>query len=206
MTSASWILLGVAAVAALVDWVAVTRRPSPVEPVAKPLVLVALIGVALTLDPEHDAQRAWFVVALVFSLAGDVFLLPRPNLFVPGLASFLLGHVAFIVGFLQVADISAWGLLPLAVLVVVATRVLRGVRATEPELTAPVVIYITVIGAMVGVAACSGEPVAIAGALLFVASDSLLALNKFEHERPRGPLAVIVTYHVAQALLVVSLV
>src|SRR4051812_32523111 len=113
MNALSWILLVVAALAAVVDWVAVWRRPQwdRVETVLKPLVLVALIGVALVMDAADDGQRAWFVAALVLSLAGDVFLLPSVDRFVPGLASFLLAHVAYIVGFLVVGghrDLGLW--------------------------------------------------------------------------------------------------
>ena len=43
-------------------------------------------------------MRAWFVAALVLSLAGDVFLMLPKDLFVFGLGSFLLGHIAYIVG------------------------------------------------------------------------------------------------------------
>ena len=51
-------------------------------------------------QPEDDARRRWFVLALALSLAGDVFLmLRRDDMFVLGLGSFLLGHVAYIAGF-----------------------------------------------------------------------------------------------------------
>ena len=43
-------------------------------------------------------MRAWFVAALVLSLAGDVFLMLPKDLFVFGLGAFLLGHLAYIVG------------------------------------------------------------------------------------------------------------
>jgi uncharacterized membrane protein YhhN len=73
------------------------------EYVAKPLTMVVLIGVALALHPTSDAQRWWFVAALVLSLAGDVFLMLPNDMFVAGLASFLLAHVAYVVGFLIVS-------------------------------------------------------------------------------------------------------
>ena len=57
-----------------------------------------LIGCALALDPDDDAVRTWFVAALVLCLIGDVFLMLPQDLFVFGLASFLLGHLAYIVG------------------------------------------------------------------------------------------------------------
>lgn len=210
MNGTAWGLLAVAAAIALVDWEAVRRRPSSLEYVCKPAVMVALIGVALALDPADGGQRAWFVAALVLSLAGDVFLLPTPDLFVAGLASFLLAHVAFVAGFAQVTDPSAAGwvlvVLLLVPVAVVARTVLAAVARKAPELRAPVVAYIAVIGAMVAMAVLSGDAVAIAGAAMFATSDSILAINRFAHRRPWMPLAVMVTYHLAQGLLVLSLV
>lgn len=210
MNGAAWGLLAVAAAIALVDWEAVRRRPSSLEYVCKPAVMVALIGVALALDPADGGQRAWFVAALVLSLAGDVFLLPKPDLFVAGLASFLLAHLAFVAGFAQVTDPSAAGwvlvVLLLVPVAVVARTVLAAVARKAPELRGPVVAYIAVIGAMVAMAVLSGDVVGIAGAAMFAASDSILAINRFAHRRPWMPLAVMVTYHLAQGLLVLSLV
>lgn len=208
MTGAAWALLVVAGLAAVVNWFAVVRRPAlaRVENIAKPAVLVALIGVALTLDPVDGAQRAWFVVALVGCLAGDVFLLPSVDRFVPGLASFLLGHVAFIVGFAvrPAADERFIDLGALIVVGWVAIRVVRGVRRTELALLPPVLVYMAVITTMLAVSMWHGD-VARVGAGTFVASDSILALDRFDRHRHWMPVAVIVTYHVAVALLVLSL-
>lgn len=209
MTAAALILLVGACVAAVADWRTVVDRPAPAENVLKPLVLVALIGVALTIDPSSSSQRLWFVAALVLSMAGDVLLLPAIDRFVPGLVAFLLAHLAYVIGFAQVSDVGdadrylAWlVLIPIAG---VAFVVHRAVLVSAPEMQVPVLLYICVIAAMVVWSVISHDVVAIAGATLFATSDSILAVNRFEHERRRGPLAVMVTYHLAQALLVVSL-
>ena len=200
-------LLVAAGVVAVADWVCVARRPCRAEVVLKPLVLVLLVGAALAADADSGAQQAAFVVALVLSLAGDVFLLPQVDRFVPGLASFLLAHVAYVVGFWTHDE---GGLLWLAVLVVpalgaVAGRVTRAVRASEPELVVPVAIYIAVIAAMIVSALAFGDGVAIAGALLFGTSDSILAIGRFARAPRWAPVAVMITYHLAQGLLVASL-
>jgi uncharacterized membrane protein YhhN len=209
MTATAWFLLVLAGAAAVVDWLAVARRPTRVEHVAKPLVMVLLIALALVLEPADAGQRGWFVAALVLSLAGDVFLLPRPDLFLPGLAAFLLAHLAYVVGFAQVAEVDGsdrflvvFTLLPI---VVVAYAVHRAVLRTAPELRTPVLLYISVIAAMVVWAVVTGDGVAIAGAALFATSDSILALDRFDEHRPAAPLQVMVTYHLAQGLLVLSL-
>ena len=98
MTAGAWALLIVAAILAAGDWVAVARGIARLEYVCKPGALAALIGVALTLDPSHGDVRAWFVVALALSLAGDVFLMLPSDRFVAGLAAFLLAHVAYVIG------------------------------------------------------------------------------------------------------------
>ena len=203
MNAAAWVVLGLAAGVAVADWVAVWRRPSSIESLLKPLVLVLLIAAAVLVEPSDSGQRAWFVAALVLSLAGDVFLLPAVDRFVPGLASFLLAHVAYIVG-LRYDDGPLWPAVGVVLLVPVAIRVIGAVRWREPELLVPVVVYITVIAAMVAMALRSGDGLAAAGAVTFAASDSMLALDRFDRYRRWMPTAVMVTYHLAQALLVLS--
>jgi uncharacterized membrane protein YhhN len=73
-------------------------------------------------------------------------------------------------------------------------------------MAAPVGAYMLVISAMVASAVGTGLALAVAGAVLFYVSDALIAWTRFVHDLPHGRLAVITTYHVAQALLVLSLV
>jgi len=170
--------------------------------------MAALIGVALTLDPVHAGRRDWFVAALALSLLGDVFLMLPQDLFVAGLASFLLGHLAYVVGFrVHGGSAPAWMLAAAAVLAVdavLARPILSSVRHRHPDLLVPVVAYMLVISAMVSAALATGIGLAIAGAVLFFASDTLIAWNRFVRPRPWMPLAIIVTYHLGQAGLVLS--
>ncbi len=211
MSGAAVAFLAVTLLVGAVDWWAVGTDRRSLEYVAKPATMVALIAAALTLDPADGTRRAWFVVALLLSLAGDVFLMLPRDRFVAGLASFLLGHVAYIVG-LSSVDTSGVGLAIGAAIIAVAlpvlgARILGAVRSgDEPELLAPVAVYILVISAMVVSAGASGSALALAGALSFYASDALIAWNKFIQELPWGRVAIMVTYHLAQIALVVSLV
>lgn len=211
MTVTSWVLLGVTLAFAVVDWWATWGGRREVRLVTKPLTLVALIGVALTLDPVDPQIRTWMVIGLIFSLGGDIFLLFEDRLFVPGLVSFLLGHLAYIVG-LQLAPTSATGTaVGLAVVAVaiatVGRRVVVGVRGGDhPELTAPVVVYLLVISAMVVSAFGTLAPAAIVGSVLFYASDATLAWNRFLTPLRYGGPAVMVTYHLGQIGLVLWLV
>ncbi len=211
MTGAAFLLLALALAAAGLDWVAVHQEQKALEYVCKPLTLVLLIGSALALHPDDDAVRAWFVAALVLCLIGDVFLMLPHDLFVLGLGSFLLGHVAYIVG-MHVDGVDGPRFLVgvvivMAMLAVIGTRILRGVRAgPDPGLAGPVVAYMFVISAMVASAIGVGHPAGVLGASLFYASDALIAWNRFIGETRHGRLAIIITYHLAQVGLVLSLV
>jgi uncharacterized membrane protein YhhN len=69
----------------------------------------------------------------------------------------------------------------------------------------PVVAYVATILVMVASAVASGNPLAAIGALLFMTSDAFIGEDRFVQHRAWQPLVIIVTYHVAQALLVLSL-
>lgn len=221
--TAFWILIGIALVAAVVDWVAVARDDRRVEYAAKPAVLAALALAAAALPADHTDllhRKWWFVAALACSLVGDVLLMLPRDLFVPGLSAFLTGHVLFIVGLLQPPSppgsppfaFSATGLAVAAAVVVLAAAwpaylIFRALlHDGRRELVAPVAAYLVVIATMAVLAANVGVPAAAAGAALFVVSDTVLACNRFVRPFRRGNVVVHVTYHLAQGLLVLSLV
>jgi uncharacterized membrane protein YhhN len=179
------------------------------EYVCKPATLIALVAAAALLDPHTSAVRAWFVAALALSLVGDVLLMLPNEQFVGGLGAFLLAHVCYIAGFVAGGlRAPAFGLAlagTALVLAPVARRVLRGVTATEPAMRPPVVAYLVVIGAMLAAAIASGNAFAVVGAALFVGSDSMIAWSRFVVPFDAAPVAIMVTYHLAQAGFVLSL-
>ncbi len=182
----------------------------PLEYVSKPATLALLVVAALTLDPESGSMRTWFVVALLCSLAGDVFLMLPSDRFVEGLGSFLLGHVAYVAGFLALG-IEAGPAAIAAVAVAVAVgpvglRIVRGATSHDSRLTVPVAAYITVISAMIVAAGGSTRPLAIVGAVSFAFSDSLIGWTRFVRPAGFAPVTIMVTYHLGQAFLVFSLV
>jgi uncharacterized membrane protein YhhN len=210
VTALAWVALVAAAAFAIADWVSRWRDDRRLEYVAKPATMVALVVVAAALDPALSGRRAWFVVALGCSLIGDVLLMLPSDQFVGGLAAFLAGHVAYIVGFRLDPPSGLAFVVGAAVVVVVvgpvARRVIGAVRGGgHRELVAPVAVYIAVIAVMVASALASGNAVAACGAVLFAVSDSMIAWDRFVRRLPFAPVAIMVTYHVGQALLVLSL-
>jgi uncharacterized membrane protein YhhN len=81
----------------------------------------------------------------------------------------------------------------------------RALRRQQPGLVVPVIAYLGVFVVMVASAGGTGSLVAVAGALLFLYSDAILAWNRFVKPLPYGRLVNIVPYHVGEALLVLSL-
>ena len=212
MTTAAWVFVAAAGGLAVADWVVVSPsvRSKRAEYVLKPATMIPLIAAAAILDPERDAQRALFVVALVLSLAGDVFLMLPRDLFVAGLGSFLLGHLAYIAGFLLEPRTAGSTLVAIAIVVIAAAtlgrRIITAARASDtPAIAGPVALYMAVISTMVVLAAGTGEAFAIAGAAIFFASDAMIAWDRFVRSFKWARPLIMATYHIAQALLVVSL-
>jgi len=209
MTTAAWIFAAIAVVAAVANWVSRVNEHRPTELWSKPVTLIALIGVAVTLDPFDPTVRAWFVVALIFSLAGDVLLLDDRR-FVFGLAAFLLGHLAYTAGFIAANDWRWWAFLVAAagMVVLIATigrRIVAAARLEDSTLGGAVLAYLLIISSMAVAAAAAGNAWAIGGAALFVASDTILGWRRFLAPAPWMSVAIMVTYHLGQAGLVASL-
>lgn len=209
MTVLTAAALVAAGLLALGDWYSRWRDHARLEYVCKPGTLIALVAAAALLDPRHDSMRGWFVAALVLSLLGDVLLMLPREQFVGGLSAFLLAHVCYLAGLVARGlrgPSVALALVGTAVVVApVARRVLRGVQAKEPALAPPVVAYLVVIATMLAFAVASGNVLAAVGAALFVASDSMIAWSRFVDDFEAAPVAIMVTYHLAQAGLVLSL-
>ncbi len=210
MNGAATSLLVLAVITAVIHWWSVAAKNRPALLATKPLGMGLLIGLAASFDSTAGATRAWFIGALVLSLAGDVFLMLEPDRFVAGLASFLGAHLGYIVGLVLAGYAPVPALIAAAAAIalyqVIGRPILLGARAADPRLAVPVAIYIAVISTMVVTAAATTTPFAIAGAVLFFASHAVLGWNRFVAPLPRGRLMTMVTYHTGQTLLVLSLI
>ncbi len=214
----SYLLIGVALIVAITDWVAVATRRKTLEYFAKPGVMLVLL-VWLWQASGFSGSLIWFGLGLVFSMAGDIFLMLPRERFIAGLVAFLLAHVAYIIGFNQTPTAFNLAGFVLAVLVaLVFLRVYRRIAvgldsSGQPALKTPVLVYSLVISVMLLSALLTlaantwqaGAAILVsAGALLFFLSDTLLASNKFVTPIRWGRLAVIITYHLGQILITVG--
>ena len=182
--------------------------------VFKPMTM----GIALALVVAHQRSRpeapgsAWLLAALVASLAGDVALMLE-GLFIPGLVAFLLAHIAYTQRFRQDtpwlprrrvwAGVSAIGALAYAVL---------WFGGLPPGLRVPVAVYVLAITLMASQALGRAivwrdgpSRMVAAGAVCFMVSDTLLAVNRFVTPLPASALWVLGSYGAAQCLMVMGL-
>lgn len=204
---------------AVVDWIAVRRNDLRLERVAKPATMAVLIvATAVAWSGDFDQRFIATVVALVLSLAGDVFLLGDRDRFVPGLIAFFGAHVAYIVAF-GGAVLSPYSVFLGTTLMLLGGAMFLAIRqglrrAGKPELIVPVLAYVFVISLMVltaltapGAEGWSRLSIAAAaiGALLFYVSDALIGLHRFVHELPWASVTIMVTYHLGQIGLAYSL-
>lgn len=196
------LLVAMAAVGAA-NWWSRWADDRRVELVTKPLFTV--LAAALCAVHGHGAPMAIALVGFGLCLGGDVALLPAVDNFIGGLASFLGGHLAFVVAFVAVG-LDAWWLAPVGVVLLAPVLLGPGRRilAASAELRAPVTGYLVIISAMAVVAWATGRPAALIGAAAFVASDTILGWGKFVGERRWTPVAIMVTYHAALTALALS--
>ncbi len=178
----------------------------------KPLTIALIILIALQTKHPASTFYQWMIVAgLSFSLAGDVFLmLPRDH-FIKGLSSFLVAHLCYITAFSFEGghSLAFWSALPF---LLYAGLMLRVLWPQLGKMKAPVLIYVAAISTMAWLALTrwmesahgDGSSLALAGALLFIASDSFLAFERFKRRTRLAQFSILSTYFVAQWLIALS--
>ncbi|HEL5400818.1 TPA: lysoplasmalogenase [Stenotrophomonas maltophilia] len=180
---------------------------------AKPVTTLLIAAIAWRVrDPAQPFYRRAVLAGMLLSCVGDIALMLPMDAFVPGLVAFLLAHLCYIVAFRDGLR-AGRGLLAAGVLL--GAFAVLNVLGLWPHLPAPmripVLAYVVVLASMAvlalarqwrrprpGAAEASSARWAAAGALLFVASDSLLAWDRFSGGLPLASLLVLSTYYGAQ--------
>lgn len=180
---------------------------------AKPTTTLLIAAIAWRVhDPAQPFYRRAVLAGILLSCVGDIALMLPIDAFVPGLVAFLLAHVCYIVAF-RAGLRAGRGLVGASVLLgAFATLNVLGLWPYLPvPMRIPVLAYVVVLASMAVLAlarawarpqAAAPEPCsarwAATGAVLFVASDSLLAWDRFAGGLPLASLLVLSTYYAAQ--------
>ncbi len=192
-------------VVAILDIVGIIMHSVLLRTIFKPLVMLSLALYYLSATKKNNI---WYLVGIFFSFLEDVFLLNSGEFyFILGLASFLLAHIVYIKitnSFINRKSISKITVttLPFIAFFIVFLFLLKDYLS---EMLLPVIVYgivISIFGMVTTLNYSSYKSKAnlwlLLGALFFILSDSILAVNKFYSTKEVYGLTVMVTYIIAQ--------
>ncbi len=212
MKKSYWIILFLLAL--LINIIAICLKDEWLERASKPLLMILLIIYFLSATKGlSSGLKKWIVAALFFSWLGDVLLMFQESdsiFFLLGLSSFLIAHIFYIGFFHHVKSKegikSRWWLPPV---ITVYYAVLMAILFPHlGDMKIPVAVYGFVISFMLLLALHmlfmqnkrAGRWM-MTGSLLFVASDSVLAMNKFYQSFEPAGVIIMLTYGLAQLFL-----
>jgi uncharacterized membrane protein YhhN len=196
-------------------WLAVISAPWALDRpwmnfVFKPLTTLLIIVYAWPRGRSTPAARRFVLAGLGLSWCGDVALLWPQQGFLPGLVSFLLAHLAYLVAFTRDGVRLAARSFPFVIYGALAAAILWSLWPGIPAgLRWPVLAYVLCLASMAAQAAVvglqargtsrqrAGALLALGGAL-FLASDAMLATNKFAGPLPLSGLWILCSYWLAQ--------
>ena len=191
----------------ILDIVGVALNNSLMQTIFKPMIILSLIALYYF---SVDKKNNWYLTALVFSFLGDVLLMDKNNLFIYGIAAFLITQILYIFIIVKQMEKPSFfhKYLYAFLFVNYVVFLLRLLKPNLGELFYPVLVYgitISVFGlvATLNYVTKRKTPALflMLGAVLFLASDSMIALHKFHDAKSFYPVAIMVTYVLAQYLI-----
>ncbi|UCG24509.1 MAG: lysoplasmalogenase [Chloroflexota bacterium] len=176
--------------------------------ILKPVTMALIILVAFLSYDTPSAVYKWaIIIGLILSLAGDIMLMLPADLFLNGLISFALAHLVYTTAFINSGGFYGnWkSAIPFLLFGVFMAVVLW---PNLDDMLIPAMVYLVIILLMAwqgyGQWRQTRETrswLAFIGVLLFIASDSLLAVNRWVYELDLAPLLILGTYYPAQWLI-----
>ena len=193
-------------------------KPGPFTKIFPIIALIIFVASERKERGEYiNTIKRRFMYALSLSGLGDIFLeMDEDNTvyFMLGLISFLVSHVLYIRAFyfpeIMMCIPPVWKLALIVYYIFMMVYLLPSAPLT---LSVPIMIYGAVLAAMLGatIGRCyagqfnkQSKRLALVGAAIFVASDTILAVNKFSSPIPMAKTLTMITYYTAQTLLTMS--
>lgn len=183
----------------------------------KPLIVGSLIAYFIP-HSKHlgKSTKNLTLLALVFSVIGDMFLMftdVSPNYFTSGLIAFLLAHVMYILVFIKKRNITVKPYSVILFFVIYGGILFYVLKDGLGDMLIPVILYMLVILTMAvtafwrkGNVGKKSFYLVFIGALFFIFSDSLIALDKFLMPIPLARTGIILSYAFAQLLIVSGII
>jgi uncharacterized membrane protein YhhN len=184
--------------------------------IAKALIIPVLILMfLLNLNPLTNRLHRLMIMGLLFSWSGDIvleFSESNGNMFIPGLVCFLLAHIMYLTVFIMTPgknSLISNRIMLLIPVIIYGVGLVLYLYQDLKEMKLPVIVYAIVILLMLSGAINRINKVkrksfllVLAGAILFVISDSAIAINKFSIKFEYSGIVIMSTYIVAQYLIV----
>lgn len=195
-------------VSAIIYLVSLGFAEYPYQYVVKVVPMLLLLG--LCICHLHGAKRLLFSCAIVASATGDIYLaLPIPNSFIFGLGAFLIAQIIYTYSFVHFRKPEKLtGMAKIMSFVIVCYSLCMGfyILPNTHDLFLPVTAYLTVITLMTVSAWLSNLSIALkVGALSFLLSDSLIAINMFKVPIVYSGFFIMLTYYAAQGLIIAGI-
>jgi uncharacterized membrane protein YhhN len=185
----------------------------------KPFIMITIAAYYLY-SVRKEGPSIVVVGAIFFSWLGDVLLLFSGELyFMSGLGAFLLAHLCYIISYRQHQTQNEDALMRIQKvrfslpIILAGTGLLVVLWRHLGELRIPVFFYAVVLVMMVlhalaryGSTSLASFWLVFSGAMLFMVSDSILAINKFISASTRLAVFIMATYIAAQFLIIVGLI
>ena len=217
MNKKFWIILYLAVLAA--DLFTVYTNNETLRYITKPLLMPLLIVLFISQTTGFNSSlKKWIVLALVFSWAGDVLLMfesTNGNFFIFGLVGFLIAHIFYILFYENVIRKEGlrknyWWFLPVILYYIALIYFLSpklGDMKFAVRIYGIVISYMLIQALQTGrIKNMTAATLMIGGAVLFITSDSILAINKFYESFAYAGIAIMLTYGIAQLLITLGAV
>ena len=184
------------------------------EVIIKGLIIPVLIFIFIVnIKPFKNLLTGLMFSGLLFSWAGDVVL---QFTFIPGLACFLIAQLMYLTAFQMTPGkniIPGHRLYLLIPVVLYGIGLIWYLYNDLAAMRIPVILYAVVILSMVGAAINrlgkvnkSSYYLVLTGAVLFLISDSAIAVNKFTYKFELSSIVIMSTYVTAQFLIIIGFI
>lgn len=183
-----------------------TGHGKSVGGVAKMIASTAFLVLAVVCGALDTTYGQAILAGLALSWFGDLFLIFRePKIFLAGLISFFLGHVAYSLAFLVHGIELSWSIGAALALTAIAVPILLWLSPYLTKMRLPVYAYVVIISIMVALSAGAvgrGSAATImVGAVLFYVSDLTVARDRFVKNEPFNRYLGLPLYYAGQVVL-----
>lgn len=175
----------------------------------KMIASTGYVALCIAAGAIHSTYGWIMLVGIIFAWWGDLFLISKTkSIFLMGLASFLLTHLAYSAAFVTQTTAMAPPIAAFCIMLIPGIFVVRWLYPHLGKYRIPVISYVTAITVMISLAAglflTRGSWLVLSGAALFYCSDLFVARDEFLSQKKINDVIGLPLYYAGQILLALS--